>query len=153
RNIGSIALQLVGHVTQDQARIETTEAELFGGKWRLHAFWPSPDDSLRVQVDLEDVSLAEVAGLVHQPNLSGQLSGSWTLDIPSADRTRITASGTSEFDDVAVGKFQAQHIQAGSRLEDGKLVVDPIHLQQQDGQADVHVDLAVKDPKHLNVKA
>lgn len=106
-----------------------------------------------MQVDVADLSLAEIGALFEQPNVSGQLTGSWALDIPSPDRMRITASGISDLHDVAIGKFQAQRIHADSRIENGKLVLDPIRLEQQEGRADVHIDLPVDHPTQLNVSA
>src|SRR5438034_8069292 len=42
---------------------------------------------------------------------------------------------------------------ADSKIDRGQLVLDPIHLQQQDGYADVHVDLPIDHPTRLNVSA
>src|SRR5207248_2424079 len=50
-------------------------------------------------------------------------------------------------------KFEAQRVTANSKIDHGELLLDPIHLQQQDGYADVHVDLPIDHPTRLNVTA
>ena len=152
RSLGSVALQLTGRVTNQQAHIETIEANILGGEWRTQADWPVEQNAVRLQLSVREMPLAEIANLMNQQSIAGQMGGSWTIDIPALDRHRITAYGSTEIHDVVAGNFQAEKITAESKLGDGKLVLDPIQLTQRDGNANVHIDLPLANPTQMNVK-
>src|SRR5207302_1690850 len=77
----------------------------------------------------------------------------WTINIPSADRMRITASGDAELRDLVAGQFEAERITVQSKLNNGELSLDPIELEHQSGRADVHVTVPVQQPTRVRVVA
>ena len=153
RTIGELAVQLAGQVTANQARIKTTEATVLGGKWRVSAEWPEADFGTELQVGVRELPLKEIGAFFKRPDLSGSLTGAWTIDIPSADRSRITASGSVDMRDVIASAFSAERITAQAKLRDGELAIAPIHIEQQGGVADVNLNIPLQQAVRCRISA
>jgi hypothetical protein len=134
---------------------DTEELALLGGDWSLHGRLPARDPSHGNAPDLtlrfHDLPLANVAELVHQPDVSGVAAGSLEADIDEMAMDQITAQGKFDLANVHARQFKADSITANISLRDGLLQLSPIQLRLADGHAQAKLSTNLSNPQVISV--
>jgi hypothetical protein len=152
RPIGDSDLVFTGRIEPRHSWLATRdEAELLGGKWRARAEWPSANGQTRLVIGLRDVPVKEVSGLLKGPPAEGRVTGALTFETPEFNVDQLKVYGAFDARDVQAGRFGARRMTAQLSVQDGKVVVNPIDLEQGDGHARGRVDFALDNPLSMRV--
>lgn len=165
RPFGDIRGVMDGIVNESSGAFVMRDVALLGGKWSVGGVWPynEPDkmsdhDSLRVSVDVEQLSLKEIGELLRTPGVGGTVNGGWKIDITKPRRDLIAARGSFTATDLVAKDFQARQVTGEMNLRNGLLRIDPVQFRHgESGQATATVEARMANLQQptvaLNVQA
>jgi hypothetical protein len=130
---------------------DTEQLALLGGEWSVHGQIPAqkadwgnaPDITLLVH----DLPLANLADLVHEPNISGVAGGSLEVDVGELAINQISAFGHFEADHVQARQFKADSATAEVSLQDGLVEISSIQLHCGSGNATAKLSAQMSHPQ------
>ncbi|HEV7301573.1 MAG TPA: hypothetical protein VGN72_19570 [Tepidisphaeraceae bacterium] len=152
RALGDLKVELDGLVATDGAlHVKTRELSLFGGRWSLEAVSPTPWNSTRVKVAVNELPMSELGQIAGREDVAGTVNGQWTLDIAGTTPADLTAVGVFNGVNLKAGPVVAQSLNGRTWLTNGTLR-NELTLRQDNGEADIELITSLDAPTELRVK-
>ena len=149
--IGNVVVDVEGNITAARASLTSNEIEVLGGRWSLVGTWLKDTGLARMTVKVRDLPLAQCAAAIGRSDVTGTMNGRWTFDLPSFDRSRLTATGEFDAHNIAIGEFPVARATGPMAMRDGRIEVGPVDLTQGEGKATANVSVALSAPKKPTV--
>ncbi len=152
RPLGDVLLAVHGNVDDQHVELRTERAKLLGGQWEFHAHYPTADSALRVEVNVEDLPLADAGDLLKFPRVQGTLNADWKMDIPALSLNQIGGTGSFEMRNVRAWHLEADRVGGRWELSSGELVCPDLRFTHQKGAIDGKISLDLHHPKDIHVE-
>jgi hypothetical protein len=164
RPLGDLALALEGNVRDGEVSLSSRNIQFLGGDWNISGQWPVKNTLVRL--DTIRVRHLSLPLALARKDVTGQLDGSWSVDIRQFNPNGIFVQGTAAISDLTIGGaasnsagpiFAADKIQISRiNLEDGQLDIKSIKLARKmsgiDGSATASLSTTLAHPTQLSIR-
>jgi hypothetical protein len=150
RPIGSPEVTFSGTADDQRVALQTDKLQLLGGQWQLDALFPD-HGMLGVNVIVDGLSLKDVGPAIDRPDLGGAVDAKVALVVPRPQAEAVKLTAVIKGKDLKYGTGEtADQLDATVVLADGTLRVDPVRLRKGQGQANLGVELDVREYRKLS---
>lgn len=173
REIGDVDFSLAGQARPGRVEWRSEELNLLGGAWRFSGDINTArsNRSARIRVGVRDMAAKRVGDLFKLEGVAGTIAGSWTIDIPRLEPSRLTVDGTFRARDIALAPTGKEEADLGADRGDDEIApthgvliesasgrtvfanqvlrVQDVVLQQRDGEMTGELAVNVTEPEFL----
>lgn len=144
------------HIDGNGAFIYTQHVKLLGGEWGIDGAYVFGSDQLKLDVGLDGVSLADVATVAGQQDISGTMGGQFSIIVPGLNPDPATISlspAPITVRNLRVRGLAIDEVTATIALDRGALRIEPIVFKRGAGRGQMRLATAVADFRRIDLGA